>query len=509
MKIINFVYLSNLFVIVLGKDYLVTLKENGSVQNFLSSAMDNNHSVKELLSKKISKDFSIGSLRGFNMDLTKEYLQKLKDNPLVKEVIPNFKINAVGIIHERDEMRKHTPYDYEHNEDEDTYDRDKQDKKENRYDGNKGNYDDIFNFQTDAPRHLARISRRDALPFDFKDEDLYKNSFNYYYRKGHQGENVRAYILDSGIFRDHNEFEGRVEMGENLTEEESADQNGHGTHVAGIVGSKTFGVAKNITLIDVKCLNAGGSGNLVQVLKGLEFTVNDCKKHPDKKCVANLSLGSLFINILNEAVNEAVRSGVVVTVAAGNMNIDACFSSPSSSQGAITVGAFDDRLDMIAKFSNWGRCVDIFAPGVSILSTMNAPFPTHMLLSGTSMASPIVCGLVALLLEDGVEENDMKDKLIELATDDIFPRRSLIFKPKTPNRILFNGVDKEDDILENYTYPDLDMDMLLDDIYNYDGIQNQTAQDNNFLNLNNDVMLPTGKYNGRRILEPSILKIRR
>ena len=157
---------------------------------------------------------------------------------------------------------------------------------------------------------------------------------------------------------------------------------------------------------------------------------------------------------MNKAIEEATKKGIIIVVAAGNYNMNACWVSPASSDSAITVGAFDDRFDTIAKFSNWGPCVDIFAPGVSIASLVSKTsldinkivkngsnkmgpqdinISRYVAYSGTSMASPSVCGIVALLLEEGIPEDEVKEELIKRSIKGVFNRRSLMFKPNTPN----------------------------------------------------------------------------
>ncbi|CCH61931.1 hypothetical protein TBLA_0F03970 [Henningerozyma blattae CBS 6284] len=302
-----------------------------------------------------------------------------------------------------------------------------------------------FKVQRGAPRHLARISTRDKLPFNFRNANQFEEQLNYYYDDNDKGEGVLAYVIDTGILKEHKDFEDRVEFGTDLTGEGAGDLNGHGTHVAGLIGSKTYGVDKKVKIIDVKAVSLTGSTQLSHIIEAIEYTVNDCNSRVDKKaCVVNMSLGSFYVKVINEAVESAIAEGVVFVVAAGNNNIDACWSSPGSSKNAITVGAFDDRLDVIAKFSNWGECVDIFASGVEVKSLSSQVPYKYIKYSGTSMASPIVCGFVSILLSQGVKPNDVQEEMVKLSTKGDFTRRSLIFKPFTSNRILFNGMDPRD-----------------------------------------------------------------
>lgn len=470
-------------------EYLISLKSDTTIQGFMESSVSKGHSVKEYLGSKIGKTFSIGTFKGLTVDLSsRDLLETLRKNPIVADVVPNFLVKAFDDFVNEDES----------------------DNENHGYIGKEGeymnSYDDEETFpmivkkQRGAPRHLARVSRRMQLPYDFEDIDAYKHSFNYYYDKWKQGSSVRAYILDSGIYKDHYDFQNRVEFGHDFTGEGPGDGNGHGTHVAGIVGSKTFGVAKGVTLVDVKCLDSKGHGSLVTVLSAIEFAVNDCHKHPNKRCVANLSLGAIKNTIINKAIRAAVKDNVVVVVAAGNFNMNACWSSPASAHEAITVGAFDDRIDTIAKFSNWGPCVDIFASGVSVASLSNKPKVKYVAYSGTSMASPNVCGMVALLLDRGVKNKHIKEKLIEMATDGIFQKRTLLFKPNTPNRILFNGIDKEDDQYDGYSYPQIDLEILLDELYSYSGNSDLKPNINRDgpLPLDNEISLPLSNLQIRK-----------
>lgn len=209
--------------------------------------------------------------------------------------------------------------------------------------------------------------------------------------------------------------------------------------MAGIVGSKTYGAAKNITLIEVKALSGFGTGNLSAVIAGIEYATNDRQAHQDRRGIANLSLGANFNAVLNNAVNHAVDAGLPVVVAAGNTNSAACVTSPASAEKAITVGAIDDRYDSIASFSNWGRCVDVFASGVYVTSLSKVGNGT-LAMSGTSMASPTVTGTLAMFMGLGATAADAMMKLTELATVGAIDRRSLFFRPTSPNLVVFNGI---------------------------------------------------------------------
>jgi len=203
------------------------------------------------------------------------------------------------------------------------------------------------------------------------------------------GSGVRAYIIDTGIQTSHPQFGGRASAVYDVFGGNGQDCNGHGTHVAGTVGSTTYGVAKSAYLRAVRVLDCGGSGSTSGVIAGINWV----KTNHISPSVANMSLGGGFSQAENDAVNALANSGVFIAVAAGNSNADACNSSPSSAANATTVAA-STSSDAKASYSNWGGCVDLYAPGSSVTSTwINSGTNT---ISGTSMASPHVTGVAAL-----------------------------------------------------------------------------------------------------------------
>jgi subtilisin family serine protease len=172
------------------------------------------------------------------------------------------------------------------------------------------------------------------------------------------------------------------------------DCNGHGTHVSGTVGGSTYGVAKSVTLIAVRVLDCSGSGTNSGVIAGMDWVTSN-RVLP---AVANMSLGGGFSQAVNDAVTRLTNSGVSLAVAAGNENQDACNTSPASAASAITVGA-TTNTDARASFSNWGTCLDVFAPGNNITSAWYSSTTATNTISGTSMASPHVAGVAALYLQ--------------------------------------------------------------------------------------------------------------
>ncbi|USP81715.1 uncharacterized protein yc1106_08989 [Curvularia clavata] len=213
------------------------------------------------------------------------------------------------------------------------------------------------------------------------------------------GAGTCAYVIDTGIYTAHPEFEGRATFLSNFAGDGSnTDGNGHGTHCAGTIGSKTYGVAKKTQLYAVKVLDASGSGTNSGVIAGINFVANDVKTRScPNGAVANMSLGGSKSTAVNSAAANAVTAGVFMAVAAGNDGRDAANSSPASEATVFTVGATDSS-DRLASFSNYGSVVDILAPGVNILSTWLSGRTTKNTISGTSMATPHVAGLAAYLL---------------------------------------------------------------------------------------------------------------
>ncbi|KAK6453876.1 subtilase-type proteinase [Scheffersomyces xylosifermentans] len=366
--------------------YLVSLKGNESLEAFFS--YDLLHPATEQVKALLTNSFSIGDFHGFSGNFSKSVVERIKKCPLVAEITPDFIVKAFDI-----------------------------------------------EVQEDAPRHLSRLSSLKKLKTG--------KSTNYVYDNDATGKGVYAYVLDSGVELGHPEFEGRARFGKDFTNEGSGDKNGHGTHVAGIIGSKTYGAAKGVEMIEIKVLDTDGSGSLSTIISALEFAVNH-RMRSGKHGVANLSLGAYRNAVLNRAVNAAVDTGLIVVVAAGNSNINACLTSPASAEKAITVGAIDDFNDSLASFTNWGECVDVFASGAYVKSLNALDYHNPETLSGTSMAAPAVCGLIANLLSEGVPANKVKSAVLQLSLKDQISRTSLFLRRGTPNRIAYNGIQEKE-----------------------------------------------------------------
>ncbi|KAI1371775.1 oryzin precursor [Hypoxylon crocopeplum] len=237
--------------------------------------------------------------------------------------------------------------------------------------------------QEDAPWGLGSISHRVANHTDF----VYDSR---------AGEGTYAYILDSGLLHTHEEFEGRAQLGDNVVGGEFVDDLGHGTHVAGIIGGKTYGVAKNAQLISVKIFGEYES-YVSDLLEGFQWAVqNITDENRQESSVISISAGGEVRQSVNRAIDEGFNQGVLTIVAAGNSDEDARTVSPASALNAITVGAIG-RGHSRSFFSNWGDLVDIFAPGEDVMSAWIGSDQDSRTLSGTSMATPHISGLILYL----------------------------------------------------------------------------------------------------------------
>lgn len=240
----------------------------------------------------------------------------------------------------------------------------------------------ISGTQTNATWGIDRVDQRD-LPRD--------NTYTW----NTTASGVTAYIIDTGIRYDHVEFEGRATFGYDAFGGNGSDGNGHGTHVAGTVGGKTYGVAKKVNLVAIRVLDNRGSGTSSGVVAGMDWVAANAAK----PAVANMSLGGGASTSIDNAVTNLFNKGIPVIVAAGNDNKNACDYSPARAARAYTVGA-TTSTDAKASYSNFGDCVNIFAPGSSITSAWSSNKTSINTISGTSMASPHVAGAAALYLAD-------------------------------------------------------------------------------------------------------------
>ncbi len=284
--------------------------------------------------------------------------------------------------------------------------------------------------QTGATWGLDRIDQR-SLPLS--------KTFTY----TRTGAGVAAYIVDTGIRTSHSDFGGRASMGRDIVGGVNAngDCHGHGTHVAGTVGGSTYGVAKGVKLVGVRVLGCGGTGSLSGVIAGVDWVTGD--HDPGERAVANMSLGAGVSTALDTAVANSIKDGVTYSLAAGNGNIvgiaqDACRTSPARVPEAITVGA-TDSTDKRASWSNFGACVDWFAPGVSIVSASNTSTTGTKTMSGTSMAAPHVAGVAALYLE-GTSGADLLPAAVRTALFNLTTKFVVTSAKTASNHLLYTNL---------------------------------------------------------------------
>ncbi|KAJ4371403.1 hypothetical protein N0V83_004620 [Neocucurbitaria cava] len=298
--------------------------------------------------------------------------------------------------------------------------------------------------EQDAKVYVSALVEQDNAPWGLGRISHHEKGNTTYVYDNTAGEGTCSYIIDTGIYTEHPEFEGRATFLTDVSGEGTlADGYGHGTHVAGTIGSAGYGVAKKTKLFAVKVLDSNGSGSASTIIAGINFVQNDARDRKasgecPKGVVSNMSLGGYKSTSMNEASAALVASGVFLAVSAGNSGDDAKNYSPASEPTVCTVGAttIDDKF---IDWSNHGTLVDILAPGVNITSTwLNGETE---ILSGTSMASPHVAGLGAYLLGLGSAGVDtLCDTIKELATKDkIDPMR---LPNGTVNALAFNGVEE-------------------------------------------------------------------
>ena len=272
--------------------------------------------------------------------------------------------------------------------------------------------------QSNPPWGLDRIDQRN-LPL------------NATYNSNWTGSGVRAYVIDTGIRTAHTQFGGRASNVFDAFGGNGQDCNGHGTHVAGTIGGTTYGVAKSALLRGVRVLNCSGSGSNSGVIAGVDWV----RQNHIAPAVANMSLGGGASSALDTAVNNLHNANVTIAVAAGNSNTDACTQSPARAANAVTVGS-TTTSDARSSFSNFGTCVDIFAPGSGILSAWFSSNTATATLSGTSMASPHVAGVAALYKQanPSASSTTIRNALVNNATTNVISGAG----SGSPNRLLYS-----------------------------------------------------------------------
>ncbi|GHX29476.1 alkaline serine exoprotease A precursor [Vibrio cholerae] len=363
--------------------YIVVLKQPATIMNNDLQAFQQftQRSVNALANKHALeiKNVFDSALSGFSAELTAEQLQALRADPNVDYIEQNQIITINPIISASANAA-----------------------------------------QDNVTWGIDRIDQRD-LPLN--------RSYNYNY----DGSGVTAYVIDTGIAFNHPEFGGRAKSGYDFidNDNDASDCQGHGTHVAGTIGGAQYGVAKNVNLVGVRVLGCDGSGSTEAIARGIDWVAQNASG----PSVANLSLGGGISQAMDQAVARLVQRGVTAVIAAGNDNKDACQVSPAREPSGITVGSTTNN-DGRSNFSNWGNCVQIFAPGSDVTSASHKGGTTTM--SGTSIASPHVAGVAALYLQ---ENKNLSPNQIKTLLSDRSTKGKVSDTQGTPNKLLYSLAD--------------------------------------------------------------------
>lgn len=284
---------------------------------------------------------------------------------------------------------------------------------------------EVCDVQELAPVHLVRLSQNGPV-----------GSTTDYVYDGSSGAGVDVHILDSGIVSTHRELAGRVHKMSDFVRDGLEDSSGHGTSLAVLVAGETYGVAKQCNVVSHKVADRRGRSKLSHILAALQLVVAEqaASSRPSLVLLASIMRHN---PVLNHAVEQVVAAGIPVVVAAGNDNSPACRYSPASVSGALTVASFSAHQDLLARFSNYGPCVDVFAPGVNVQTSGPAGVP--LVRSGTSYSAGISAGLVAYFMGMGNSGTQAVGTVKRLLEEGVLGGWSLFWKVGTPNRVVYNG----------------------------------------------------------------------
>ena len=313
-------------------------------------------------------------------------------------------------------------------------------------------YKDLDEFLTAQDEDSDDVKASYGVEWNLDRIDQHDRELNGAYDPKGNGEGVDVYILDTGIRYTHDEFQGRAkyvgydaidELVKTNTPKNGLDCNGHGTHCAATVGGKTYGVARGVTLYSARVLDCTGTGSIGGILDAMNYIIKARKASGTSgKAVFSMSLGVKKNRGFNLAVDNAVKTGIVVASASGNQMSDSCQYSPGSAELSISVAA-SSKSDESASFSNIGRCTDIYAPGYDIVSAGHDCDSCTASKSGTSMACPHVAGYAAIVLglNPDFDPSDVKKEMIKVSSKQKINMNEMTasLATKTPNRLLYVG----------------------------------------------------------------------
>ncbi|KAH9816263.1 subtilisin protease [Melampsora americana] len=358
--------------------YIVILSKNATASRFISQLkmlIDQDMTAPQDQSK-IGYVYAENILHGFSARLVGRAFEFVARSPEVEAIVPDTKMTTLPILDSISEYLSPTGVSAE------------------SADGSAAATDSGGGYliqKGTAPWNLQRMSQRPKITANGKDPG--KTIFNYSYQEP-DGKGVIVYVLDTGARATHADFEGRVEFAAQFGGYAMWDGNGHGTHCAGVITGRRWGVAKAAKVRAVKVLSDEGGGATSDIIAGIQFVVDQFRKTGYPPTVASLSLGGGRNTALDRVVQNAIDLGVHFVVAAGNNNGDSCLSSPAACPDANVVAA-SDIDDTRAPYSNWGSCVDFFAPGSNVTSAWYSSDKATARISGTSMAAPHVAALMA------------------------------------------------------------------------------------------------------------------